>query len=173
MKRIKSYFRKSATKELSIGSPTQPEHQTAVTLNPCGDIAIMQSGKNDEMTKLIDEMIKRMMPEEDRGDAEKVKVAREVAKFANNRQNKQDRTSSQYLKGLFNKQESGAILTVYPLYVGVDILSQSLFSVEKPSKHRITLPPYSIHLGKKFLFKVIQKSTVLNLRCKKVCQHCK
>ena len=114
MKRIKSYFRKSTTKELSIGSPTQSEHRTAVTLKPCGDIAIMQSDKNDEMAELIDEMIKRMMPEEDRGDAEKVKVAREVAKFANNRQNKQDRSSSKYLKGLFNKRQgSGSTLTVY------------------------------------------------------------
>ena len=39
--------------------------------------------------------------------------------------------------------------------------------------HRITSPPYSIHLEKKFLVKVIQMSKVLNLRCKKVCQYYK
>ena len=32
-------------------------------------------------------------------------------------------------------------------------------------KHRITYPPYSIHLGEKILFQVMQKSKVLNLRC--------
>ena len=39
--------------------------------------------------------------------------------------------------------------------------------------HRRTSPPHSVHLWKKFLFQVIQKSNALNLRCKKVCQYCK
>ena len=39
--------------------------------------------------------------------------------------------------------------------------------------HRKTSPPYSIHLGKKFLFQVIQKSKVRNLGYKWVCQYCK
>ena len=39
------------------------------------------------------------------------------------------------------------------------------------ASHRITSPPYSIHLGEKNL--IPSPSKVLNLRCKKVCQYCK
>ena len=40
------------------------------------------------------------------------------------------------------------------------------FNLKMGPWHRITFPPYSIHLGKKILFQVIQKSKVLNLRYK-------
>ena len=43
--------------------------------------------------------------------------------------------------------------------------------MSKEYGHRITYLPYSIHLVKKSMSKVIQKPEVLNLRCINVCQY--
>ena len=42
-----------------------------------------------------------------------------------------------------------------------------------PTQHTVTYLPYSIHLGKKIMSKVIQKSEVLNMRCTNVREYCK
>ena len=59
------------------------------------------------------------------------------------------------------------------LHSGAHSYSSSTFFFQMQTAHRITSPPYSIHLSKKFLFQVIQKSEVLNLRCINVRQYCK
>ena len=42
-----------------------------------------------------------------------------------------------------------------------------------PPTHTVTYLPYSIHLGKKLMSKVIQKSDVLNMRCTNGREYCK